>query len=220
MLLQFLLVYTCFNFYITLNNKDLPMTQVLALKSSILGEYSSSSKLVDELVEKYKAQQADITLRDLSLQPVPVLDGEIANALRAPEQLNEKQQDALALSDQLISELENADVLILAAPMYNFNISTQLKNWIDLIARAGKTFTYTEQGPKGLITNTRAIVITTRGGMHKDQLSDQQVPYLKTVLGFIGISEVEVVYAESLAMGPEIAQTSLDLASEQLATLV
>lgn len=196
------------------------MTQVLALKSSILGEYSSSSKLVDELLAKYKTQQATITLRDLAEQPIPVLDGEIANALRAPEQLNEKQETALALSDQLISELENADVLILAAPMYNFNISTQLKNWIDLIARAGKTFTYTEKGPQGLITNTRAIIITTRGGMHKEQISDQQIPYLKNVLGFIGISDIQIVYAESLAMGPEVAKTNLDLASKQLATLL
>lgn len=195
------------------------MTQVLALKSSILGEYSSSSKLVDELLEKYKAQQATITLRDLTQQPIPVLDGEILNALSAPEDLNEKQETALALSDQLISELENADVLILAAPMYNFNIPTQLKNWIDLVARAGKTFSYTEKGPQGLITNTRAIVITTRGGMHKDQISDQQIPYLKNVLGFLGMSDIQIVYAESLAMGPEVAKTNLDLASKQIATL-
>jgi FMN-dependent NADH-azoreductase len=196
------------------------MTQVLALKSSILAEYSSSSKLVDELVEKYTAQQAIVTVRDLAEQPLPVLDGEIANALRAPGELNETQQAAVALSDQLISELENADVLILAAPMYNFNIPTQLKNWIDLVARAGKTFTYTEKGPQGLITNTRAIIITTRGGMHKEQISDQQIPYLKNVLGFLGISDVQIVYAESLAMGPEVAKESLDLASKQLATLV
>ncbi|HEY7864985.1 MAG TPA: NAD(P)H-dependent oxidoreductase, partial [Psychromonas sp.] len=115
------------------------MINILALKSSILGDYSSSSKLIDELLAKYKLQQAAITERDLAQQPLPVLDGEIATAMRSPEELNDKQRDALALSDQLISELVSADLLVIAAPMYNFMIPTQLKNWIDLIARAGKT---------------------------------------------------------------------------------
>ncbi len=192
------------------------MTNVLALKSSILGDYSSSSKLIDELLAKYKLQQATITQRDLAQQPLPVLDGEIAMAMRSPEQLNDKQRDALALSDKLIAELRLADLLVIGAPMYNFMIPTQLKNWIDLVARAGKTFTYTELGPQGLITGTRAVIVTTRGGMHKDQGSDQQIPYLKTLLGFLGISDVEVVYAESLAMGPEAAELNLDQAREQL----
>jgi len=192
------------------------MINVLALKSSILGDYSSSSKLVDELLAKYKQQQAIITERDLAQQPLPVLDGEIATAMRAPEALNDKQCDALALSDKLISELVSADLLVIAAPMYNFMIPTQLKNWIDLIARAGKTFSYTEQGPKGLLSGTRAIIVTTRGGMHKEQASDQQIPYLKNILNFIGISDVEVVYAEALAMGPETAQLNLEQARKQL----
>ena len=192
------------------------MTNVLALKSSILGDYSSSSKLIDELLAKYQLQQATITQRDLAQQPLPVLDGEIAMAMRSPEQLNDKQRDALALSDKLIAELRLADLLVIGAPMYNFMIPTQLKNWIDLVARAGKTFTYTELGPQGLITGTRAVIVTTRGGMHKDQGSDQQIPYLKTLLGFLGISDVEVVYAESLAMGPEAAELNLDQAREQL----
>ncbi|MFT6349227.1 MAG: FMN-dependent NADH-azoreductase, partial [Psychromonas sp.] len=152
------------------------MINVLALKSSILGDYSSSSKLIDELLAKYKLQQATITEHDLAQQPLPILDGEIAMAMRTPELLNDKQRNALALSDKLISELLSADLLVIAAPMYNFMIPTQLKNWIDLIARAGKTFSYTEQGPKGLLTGTRAIIVTTRGGIHKEQGSDQQIP--------------------------------------------
>lgn len=192
------------------------MINVLALKSSILGDYSSSSKLVDELLTKYKQQQAIITVHDLAQQPLPVLDGEIATAMRVPEALNDKQRDALALSDKLISELVSADLLVIAAPMYNFMIPTQLKNWIDLIARAGKTFSYTEQGPKGLLSGTRAIIVTTRGGMHKEQASDQQIPYLKNILNFIGISDVEVVYAEALAMGPETAQLNIEQARKQL----
>lgn len=192
------------------------MINILALKSSILGGDSSSSKLIDQLLAQYKQQQAIITEHDLAQQPLPVLDGEIATAMRMPQELNDKQRDALALSDQLITELVAADLLVIAAPMYNFMIPTQLKNWIDLVARAGKTFTYSEQGPKGLISGTRAIIVTTRGGMHKGQASDQQVPYLKNVLNFIGISDVEVVYAESLAMGPETAQLNIELARKQL----
>ncbi|WP_019614628.1 FMN-dependent NADH-azoreductase [Psychromonas ossibalaenae] len=195
------------------------MTNVLALKSSILGDYSSSSKLIDELLAQYEKQQASVTLHDLAERPLPVLDGEIASAMRSAEQLNDKQQHALNLSDQLINELESADLLVIGAPMYNFMIPTQLKIWIDLVARAGKTFTYTEQGPEGLITGTRAIIVTTRGGMHKDQASDQMIPYLKNVLAFIGITDVEVVYAESLAMGPEAAVLNLDQARERLAVV-
>lgn len=192
------------------------MINILALKSSILGDYSSSSKLIDELLAKYKQQQATITEHDLAQHPLPVLDGEIATAMRSPEELNDKQRNALALSDKLISELVSADLLVIAAPMYNFMIPTQLKNWIDLIARAGKTFSYSEQGPKGLISGTRAIIVTTRGGMHKEQASDQQIPYLKNILNFIGISDVEVVYAESLAMGPETAELNIEQARKQL----
>jgi FMN-dependent NADH-azoreductase len=192
------------------------MINILALKSSILGDYSSSSKLIDELLAKYKQQQATITEHDLAQHPLPVLDGEIATAMRSPEELNDKQRDALALSDKLISELVSADLLVIGAPMYNFMIPTQLKNWIDLVARAGKTFSYTEQGPKGLLTGTRAIIVTTRGGMHKEQVSDQQIPYLKNILNFIGISDVEVVYAESLAMGPETAELNIEQARKQL----
>lgn len=195
------------------------MTNVLALKSSILGEHSSSSKLIDQLLAKYKQQSATITVRDLALHPLPVLDGEIAAAMRAPEQLNEKQRQALTLSDQLIAELVAADVLVIGAPMYNFMIPTQLKNWIDLIARAGKTFSYTELGPQGLISNSKAIIVTTRGGAHKDQISDQEIPYLKNILSFIGINQVEVVYAESLAMGAEAAALNLEQASEQIRVL-
>lgn len=192
------------------------MINILALKSSILGDYSSSSKLIDELLAKYKQQQATITEHDLAQHPLPVLDGEIATAMRSPEELNDKQRNALVLSDKLISELVSADLLVIAAPMYNFMIPTQLKNWIDLVARAGKTFSYSEQGPKGLLSGTRAIIVTTRGGMHKEQASDQQIPYLKNILNFIGISDVEVVYAESLAMGPETAELNIEQARKQL----
>ncbi|ABE56753.1 (Acyl-carrier protein) phosphodiesterase [Shewanella denitrificans OS217] len=193
------------------------MAKVLVLKSSILGDYSQSSALIGHLMSHWQQQGAQMTVRDLAADPVPVLDGEIATGMRGGDNLSPRQQQVLDLSDELIAELKSHDTLVIAAPMYNFSIPTQLKNWIDLIARAGVTFTYTETGPKGLLEGKRAVVVTTRGGMHKEGASDHIVPYLKTVLGFIGITEVEFVYAEALNMGPDAtaqglleAKTALD----------
>ncbi|QSX29890.1 FMN-dependent NADH-azoreductase [Shewanella cyperi] len=193
------------------------MSKVLVLKSSILGGYSQSGNLVNQLLSQMS--EVEVTVRDLAADPLPVLDGEIASGLRGGDSLSERQQQALALSDSLIAELKAHDTLVIAAPMYNFGIPTQLKNWIDLVARAGVTFTYTEQGPVGLLQGKKAIVITTRGGVHKDAASDHVVPYLKTVLGFIGISEVEVVYAEALNMGPEASEQGLSQARNAMAAL-
>ncbi|MGY5452432.1 NAD(P)H-dependent oxidoreductase [Agarivorans sp. MS3-6] len=196
------------------------MSTVLTLKSSILGEYSSSSALIDQLSERYLQQGAKLIARDLAAEALPVLTGEIATALRGGDHLNQAQQQALSLSNLLVEELQAADVLVLAAPMYNFSIPTQLKNWLDLVARAGLTFKYTEQGPVGLVNNTKAIIVTTRGGVHKDAVSDTQIPHLKLVLGFLGISDVEVVYAEALNMGEQQAKQQMQAAKEQLAALV
>lgn len=195
------------------------MANVLVLKSSILGEYSSSTKLIDQMVAKFGSETSVIE-RDLAAYPVPVLDGELAMGLRGGDNLSERQQEALALSDRLIEEIKASDTLVIAAPMYNFNIPTQLKNWIDFIARAGVTFTYTEQGPQGLLTGKKAIVVTTRGGMHKDMPSEHITGYLQTVLGFVGITDVQFVYAEALAMGDEPAKASMEHASEALLALV
>ncbi|MFM2486672.1 FMN-dependent NADH-azoreductase [Celerinatantimonas yamalensis] len=190
------------------------MAKILALKSSVLGDYSQSSKLIDQFLA---TQDADVTVRDLAANPVPVLDGELVGMLRPAGELSARQQEAKILSDTLIKEVKEADLLVVGAPMYNFAIPTQLKTWFDFVARAGETFSYTETGPVGLITNTKALIVSTRGGLHKDGGSDFEVPYLKTLLGFLGISDIEVVYAEGLAMGDEMAKTQLDNAASQLA---
>ncbi|MBE1274303.1 FMN-dependent NADH-azoreductase [Enterovibrio baiacu] len=195
------------------------MASLLVLKSSILGDNSSSSALIDELVNNL-SNTTSIIERDLAAHPVPVLDHDIMMGLRGSEDLNEGQKLALAFSDQLITEIQASNTLVIAAPMYNFSVPTQLKNWIDLIARAGVTFAYTEQGPKGLLTDKKAIVVTTRGGIHKDTPNDHIVGYMKTVLGFIGISDVEFVYCEGLAMGAETAETSMESARRTLLSLV
>ncbi|MGR5236982.1 FMN-dependent NADH-azoreductase [Vibrio alfacsensis] len=193
------------------------MSRVLALKSSILGDYSQSNKLVDEYIKN--VDQDKLTVRDLAANPLPVLDFAVATALRATEDLSPEQQDVVNLSDTLIEEIKAADTLVIAAPMYNFTVPTQLKNWVDLIARAGVTFKYTENGVQGLIEGKKAIVVTTRGGIHKDSPTDNITPYLRTVLGFVGITEVEFVYAEALNMGDDAATKGMTDAQNQLATL-
>ncbi|EGQ9918850.1 TPA: FMN-dependent NADH-azoreductase [Vibrio parahaemolyticus] len=193
------------------------MSRVLALKSSILGDYSQSNKLVEDFIKN--VDQDKLTVRDLAANPLPVLDFAVATALRATEDLSQEQQAVVDLSDTLIEEVKAADTLVIAAPMYNFTIPTQLKNWIDLIARAGVTFKYTENGVQGLIEGKKAIVVTTRGGIHKDSPTDNVTPYLRTVLGFVGIIDVEFVYAEALNMGEDAASKGISEAQSQLATM-
>ncbi|PFG56088.1 FMN-dependent NADH-azoreductase [Vibrio sp. ES.051] len=193
------------------------MSRVLALKSSILGDYSQSNKLVEDFIKN--VDQDKLTVRDLAANPLPVLDFAVATALRATEDLSQEQQAVVDLSDTLIEEVKAADTLVIAAPMYNFTIPTQLKNWIDLIARAGVTFKYTESGVQGLIEGKKAIVITTRGGIHKGSSTDNITPYLRTVLGFVGITDIEFIYAEALNMGEEAAAKGMTEAQGQLATL-
>ncbi|MBE4366991.1 FMN-dependent NADH-azoreductase [Vibrio parahaemolyticus] len=193
------------------------MSRILALKSSILGDYSQSNKLVEDFIKN--VDQDKLTVRDLAANPLPVLDFAVATALRATEDLSQEQQVVVDLSDTLIEEVKAADTLVIAAPMYNFTIPTQLKNWIDLIARAGVTFKYTENGVQGLIEGKKAIVVTTRGGIHKDSPTDNVTPYLRTVLGFVGITDVEFVYAEALNMGEDAASKGILEAQSQLATM-
>ncbi|TOI23054.1 FMN-dependent NADH-azoreductase [Vibrio parahaemolyticus] len=193
------------------------MPRVLALKSSILGDDSQSNKLVEDFIKN--VDQDKLTVRDLAANPLPVLDFAVATALRATEDLSQEQQVVVDLSDTLIEEVKAADTLVIAAPMYNFTIPTQLKNWIDLIARAGVTFKYTENGVQGLIEGKKAIVVTTRGGIHKDSPTDNVTPYLRTVLGFVGITDVEFVYAEALNMGEDAASKGILEAQSQLATM-
>ncbi|AZG74979.1 FMN-dependent NADH-azoreductase [Shewanella livingstonensis] len=192
------------------------MAKVLILKSSILGSYSQSSALVDYVTQQWSDKGAQITVRDLGSQTLPMLDGELASGLRGGDNLSERQLAAVALSDELVAEIKAHDTIVIAAPMYNFTIPTTLKSWIDLIARAGVTFTYTDTGPVGLIEGKRAIIVTTRGGAHKGGTTDHVVPYLTTVLSFIGITQVETVYAESLNMGPDAAEAGISQAKKAL----
>ncbi|MDF7651707.1 FMN-dependent NADH-azoreductase [Candidatus Pantoea formicae] len=197
------------------------MSKVLVLKSSILAGYSQSNQLADFYAEEARAKGNDVTVRDLAAQPIPVLDGELVGALRPSDApLSPRQQEALALSDELIAELQAHDTVVIAAPMYNFNIPTQLKNYFDLIARAGVTFRYTEAGPEGLVTGKRAVILSSRGGIHKDTPTDLLTPYVKLFLGFIGITDVNFVFAEGIAYGPEVATKAANDAKDAIKQIV
>jgi len=197
------------------------MSKVLVLKSSILAGYSQSSQLADFYVEEAKAKGDQVTVRDLAANPIPVLDGELVGALRPSDApLTPRQQEALELSNALIEELQAHDVVVIAAPMYNFNIPTQLKNYFDLVARAGVTFRYTEAGPEGLVKGKRAVILSSRGGIHKDTPSDLLTPYVKLFLGFIGITDVDFVFAEGIAYGPEVATKATDDAKNAIKQIV
>ncbi len=193
------------------------MAKILVLKSSIMGEGSQTNRLIDVMLEHRKDQglQDDITIRNLAEMNLPVLDLEIFQALRGAENNNQDIQQIVALSDELITELKSADLLVIGAPMYNLNVPTQLKNWFDLVARARQTFRYTETYPQGLVEGVKAVVISSRGGIHVGQETEAVTPYLKAVLGLMGIHEVDFIYAEGLDM-QAYRSNALDLASQQV----
>lgn len=187
------------------------MKKILVLKSSILDSYSHSNKMADYLIENWQSNHKDdlVTIRDLAKNPVPTLDQATLFAFgKETAMLSDEQKAVRALSDELISELKAHDMIVITAPMYNFSISAQLKHYIDFIARAGETFKYTEAGSVGLLENKQTIVLTSRGGVHKDQPSDLIVPFLKQFLAFIGINDVQFIMAEGTAYGEEYAQQS------------
>jgi FMN-dependent NADH-azoreductase len=192
---------------------------ILQINSSARGYSSQSTRLAQSIVERLRAghPQATLTVRDLSRTPHPALDEAALGALFTPEGQRTPEQTArVALDDQLIAELFAADVIVLGVPMYNFGISAQLKNWIDAVARAGVTFRYGETGPVGLVQGKKVYVALTRGGLYRNTPADTQVPYLQAFLGFIGLTDVQFIYAEGLAMGSEAEQKGLASARTQI----
>ena len=192
---------------------------ILQINSSARSEGSQSTRLANTIVERLKATQPDtrLTIRDLASNPHPALDEAALGALFTPADQRTPEQNArVALDDALIAEIQDADVLVMGVPMYNFGITTQLKNWIDAIARAKVTFQYTANGPEGLLKNKKVFVALTRGGFYRDTDADSQVPYLKMVLGFLGLTDVEFVYAEGMAMGAEAEQKAIASALQQI----
>ena len=186
------------------------------------GQGSQSTRLANELVETLRNGAADAThvLRDLAVAPHPALDEATLGALFTPADARTPEQHArVALDQALIDEVQTADVIVIGVPMINFGISSQLKNWIDAIAKAGITFKYTATGPVGLIEGKKVYAVLTRGGVYRDQPHDTQVPYLRQTLGFLGIKDIEFIYAEGLNMGPEAADKGIASAREHIARI-
>lgn len=196
------------------------MSRVLVIESSARQQGSVSRELTQQFIANWQAAHpADqVQVRDLAAEPVPHLDATLLGGWMTPnEQQNDAEKAALARSNQLTDELLAADVLVLAAPMYNFAIPSTLKAWLDHVLRAGVTFKYTETGPQGLLTGKRAFVLTARGGIYAGSALDHQEPYLRQVLAFIGIHDVQFIHAEGLNLGAEFSEKGLAQAKAKLA---
>ena len=206
----------------TMNN---PMTTILQVNSSLYGEGAQSSRLAAAFVEALRGAErvsgTEVIVRDLAREPVPHLTAERFQAFAtAAAERTLDQQRVVAESDRLIGELERADVVVIGLPMYNFGVPSTLKAYFDHVARAGVTFRYTAAGPEGLLKGKKAYVFATRGGRHAGTPSDLQTAYVRQFLAFIGICDVEFVYAEGLALGAEersAAVASVVARIEQLA---
>ncbi len=195
---------------------------ILQINSSLRGTQSESTRVANAIVAKVAAANpgATVTVRDLGANPHPVLDEAALGALFTPaDQRTAEQAARVALDDALIAEAQAADVIVIGAPMYNFGMPIQLKAWFDAIARAGVTFRYTENGPEGLLKNKKVYVATARGGIYPLD-ADPQVPHIRMLLNFLGLTDHEFIYSAGQAMGPDAAakgQAEADAAVAALA---
>ena len=192
---------------------------ILQINASARREGANSTRVANTIVDRLKAAHpgAQVSLRDLAVTPHPILDEAALGALFTPaDQRTPAQHARVALDDALIAEVQAHDILVLGVPMYNFGVPVQLKSWIDAIARVGVTFRYTENGPVGLLQGKKVYIALARGGLYRDTVKDAQVPYLKNVLGFLGMTDVRFIYAEGLAMGPDAAEQGFARAQADL----
>ena len=200
------------------------MKSLLVINSSAAREGSVSRTLVEDAVAHLTETNpfADVVRRDLGDNPVPHLTTHTLNGVRGTPQTHAEHR-ARELSDQLIAELRDADTIVIGAPMYNFGVTTGLRSWFDYVLRAGETFSYSAAGPKGLLEGKRVIVVESRGGLYSEgpaSAVDFQEPYLRHLLGFIGLTDVTFVRAEKIGYGPEARTASLAKAKLDIATLV
>ncbi len=196
--------------------------KILQINASARSAGANSTRLADQITARLLARHpgASLELRDLASHPHPVLDEPALGALFTPaEQRTPEQAARVALDDALIAQVQAVDVIVLGVPMYNFGVPVQLKTWIDAIARAGVTFRYTENGPEGLLTGKKVTVLAARGGKYAGTPKDSQTTYVRDFLAFIGITDVEFVYAEGLNMGEDSKTAALAAAHAQVAEL-
>jgi FMN-dependent NADH-azoreductase len=199
------------------------MTTLLKINSSLFSDNGQSSQLAARFVSEWRRVHptGQVIERDLALEPAPHLNAERFGAFIAkPETRSAAQQAIVAYSDTLIGELRRADVIVLGLPMYNFGIPSTMKAYFDHIARAGVTFRYTEKGAVGLLTGKKSYVFAARGGHYVGTALDTQTQYVRDFLRFLGIADVEFVYAEGLAISDAQKQSSIAKANSAIAKLV
>jgi FMN-dependent NADH-azoreductase len=195
------------------------MSRVLIIESSARQQDSVSRQLTQTFISQWQTAHPDdqITVRDLAVNPVPHLDINLLGGWMKPVgQRSDLEQASLERSNQLTDELLAADVLVMAAPMYNFAIPSTLKAWLDHVLRAGVTFKYTDTGPQGLLSGKRAYVLTARGGIYAGSTADHQEPYLRQVMAFIGIHDVTFIHAEGLNLGGDFHEKGMNQANAKL----
>ena len=193
---------------------------ILVVSSSANGDASVSNGLVGRFVDHVREANpaANVVLRDVGANPVPHLTAETVAAIKG-EPTTPAELEARALSDALVEELQQADLILIASPMYNFGMSSTLKSWFDHVARAGVTFRYTEAGPEGLLKGKKTVVIVSRGGLYSQGPAaalDGQEPHIRTMLGFVGLDDVTFIRAEKLAFGPDVAEAVIEEAAAAL----
>ncbi|GAB3264421.1 FMN-dependent NADH-azoreductase [Chitinimonas naiadis] len=197
--------------------------KLLHIDSSILGDASASRQLSREVADAWRTSQAgvEVSYRDLGGDSVAQLTGFTLGSNGTPAELRDAaQQHEAALSENVMAEFLAADGIVIGAPMYNFSIPSQLKAWIDRVVVAGKTFSYGANGPVGLAGGKKVVIVSTAGGKHAGQVSAAaHEDYLKFVLGFVGITDVTVIHAQGLAMGPEAREAAFADARKQIDAL-
>jgi FMN-dependent NADH-azoreductase len=198
------------------------MKTLLQVQSSMFDANGQSSRLAERFVSEWqRANGGEVVVRDVGRDPVPHLTAErFQSFLAKPDERTTAQQAVVAFSDVLIDELRRADVIVLGLPMYNFGVPSTLKAYFDHIARAGVTFQYTENGPLGLLTGKKAYVFAARGGLYAGTPRDTQTHYVRDFLRFVGIEDVEFVYAEGLAMGDAPRDAAVARAHSAITALV
>src|SRR5712672_737851 len=200
------------------------MTTLLQINASINDVNGQSSQLANQFVAAFRTRipNAKIVLRNVAAaEPVPHLNAERFGAfITKPEERSTAQRAVVAYSDTLINELKQADVIVLGLPMYNFGVPSQLKAYFGHIARAGVTFTYSDKGPVGLLTGQKVYVFAARGGLYVGTPLDTQTSCVRDCLRFVGMADVEFVYAEGLAISPQSKEEGLAKAVAEIARLV
>lgn len=198
------------------------MKTLLHIKASLFADQGQSSQLSDAYVAAWRERHpdAEVITHDFAREPMPHLDGATFKALLTPPAQRSAQQQAdAALSDRLVDELARADELVIGLPMYNLGMPSMLKAWFDHVMRAGKTFRYTENGAQGLLLGKKARVFAARGGRYVGTAGDVQTQYVRNLLAFMGITDVQFVYAEGLNMGDDARAAGLARSREALAAL-